>query len=284
MRRVFSPCAVLACVSSILVAAACSSSGTSGGPQPSAPPSPTATSRDGAAAPSAEADASSPGKPANVDESAPSCANPEACPYWYCDCGEGPPINTRHCTNGKCEDARTACPSSCKSFKTCWTGHASGGWDGGTNAGPDECHPTVPAEAGTGCGDATSFTDIGKACANGPQCQSGQCYGVSPSFLCTKRCTTASHCPLHWKCEKNGDGFQVCMQGGLSTTGSVPSTNAACGQVGFTDLGQACSGPANCQSSICLGSSLCSRRCEVAADCPAGWSCTTGANFKFCTK
>ena len=283
MKRFLSSGALVAFTSSFFAFVACSSSSSSDPPSSERPP-PSPTSTDVPSTPSrGDVDASTPGKVDPADNNAPSCKAPEDCPYWYCECESGPPLNTRHCTNGRCEDGRQACPTSCKSFKTCWTGRAKGGWDGGSNAGPNECNPPIPPEAGTGCGDATSFTDIGKACAGNAQCQSGQCWGVSPSFLCTKRCTTASQCPANWKCVKNGDGFDICMQGNVGATGS-PSTNTGCGQVAFTDLGMRCTTPTNCQSSICLGSSYCSRRCEASADCPAGWSCTTGATFKYCTR
>lgn len=226
------------------------------------------------------------GKPSTPSDEAPTCKVSEDCPNWFCECEKGPPVNTRHCTNGRCENAAVACPKSCKSFGTCWTGQAGGGWDGGTNSGPNECKAPALADAGTknGCGDNTAFTDLGKACTGGTQCQSGQCYGLSPSFVCTKRCTTEQECPKDWKCATNGDGFKTCAQGDKSATGPL-STNASCAQVSFTDLGGACSIPQHCQSFICINQgSYCSRRCKVAADCPSGWTCTTGTNMKFCTK
>jgi hypothetical protein len=58
----------------------------------------------------------------------PTCKTPDDCPYWYCECSSGPPVNTRHCTNGVCEDAATACPDSCAAFGETWTGSAGGGF------------------------------------------------------------------------------------------------------------------------------------------------------------
>ncbi len=77
--------------------------------------------------------------PPTTTSNAPSCQNEDGCPNWFCECEEGPPVNTRHCTNGRCEDAAVACPKSCKAFGTCWIGQAGGGWQGGTNSGPSDC-------------------------------------------------------------------------------------------------------------------------------------------------
>lgn len=240
------------------------------GPSPSTPPG---------------APPSSTPAPPSTSPNGPTCTSSDDCPNWYCECASGPPVNSRHCTNGRCEDAPTACPRACKSFNTCWTGKAGGGWDGGSNAGPNDCTPPAkpPADAGTAsCNDGTSYTDLGKACLNGSTCQSGQCWGVSPSFQCTKRCTSSDQCPKNWKCTPTANNFSVCMQGTLAS-GSL-SSNAGCAQVSFTDLGGGCVTPTDCQSYICLSSTYCSKRCEVDADCPATWTCKTGQSFKFCVK
>jgi hypothetical protein len=84
-------------------------------------------------------------KDAGGNAGAPICEDAEDCPYWYCDCREGPPVNTRHCSNHVCEDAIAACPSSCSSFNSCWLGTASGGWAGGSNYGPSTCSNVVDA-------------------------------------------------------------------------------------------------------------------------------------------
>src|SRR5262245_34075549 len=50
--------------------------------------------------------------------SAPPCDTEDDCPYWYFYCASGPPVNTAHCTNDRCETAAVACPKSCAGFGT----------------------------------------------------------------------------------------------------------------------------------------------------------------------
>lgn len=222
---------------------------------------------------------------ANSSGSGPTCGEGNDCPNWYCECQSGPPVNAAHCTNARCEDASEACPKACADFGTCWLGTAGGGWDGGTNAGETTCGNSSTVDAATsGCADGTSFTDLGKTCSGGTSCQSGLCFGVSPSFLCTKRCSTANDCPASWACvAAAGESFSICMEGSLSGSGAA-STNLSCSQAQFSDVGAACNDPTDCQSWICIGSSYCSKRCDTDADCPSGDTCHTGPGFKYCIK
>lgn len=210
-------------------------------------------------------------------DGAPVCAGSADCPNWVCECGSGPPVNSRRCVNGRCLDAPQGCPAACEGFGTCWTGYAEGGWDGGSNAGPNLCRSTTPdagpVDAGPppGCGDGTSFADLGKACVYGTECASTLCYGnPSYSLVCTKRCDDESNCPSAWKCVRNAQGFDICMIG--DPISSPVSQNTGCAQVSFSDVGESCSRAADCQSKICMNAGYCSRRCETSAECD-GLSC-----------
>jgi hypothetical protein len=226
----------------------------------------------------------------------PTCSLSTDCPYWYCECRSGPPVNSRRCVNNVCQNAAQGCPAACENFQTCWTGYAEGGWDGGTNVGPNACRSApdagTPHDAGTpvdagpapSCGDGTSFTDLGKACTYGTECLSSLCYGTpSYSLVCTKRCTSASTCPSGWKCLPNSNGFNICMIG--SPTSSTVSTNTGCAQVSFSDVGQSCTAHNQCQSQICMNAGYCSRRCESSADC-GSLHCgdVNGGVFKACLR
>jgi len=164
-------------------------------------------------------------------------------------------------------------------------GSASGGWDGGTNVGRNDC--AVVSDGGTppptGCGDNTSFSDLGRACTGNTDCEARLCYGkVGYSTICTKRCATAANCPEGWKCELASDGLRVCMIGSTST-GTV-SSNTDCAQISFSDIGLSCSQASQCQSLMCTKGGYCTRRCESSADC-GSLSCTSinGGLLKACS-
>lgn len=203
----------------------------------------------------------------------PRCDVADDCPNWFCNCKVGPPVNTRHCTNHVCEDAAQACPASCAAFSTCWLGTAGGGFTQGSNAGPSTC------ASGTGGGSGSSCTqnDLGEACKTNSECQSGLCFGASPSFMCTKGCTQANDCPYNWKCVPTSAGGSVCMSG---VSGSATaSTSHTCSVASYPDVGAPCT--SSCASGFCTGNA-CTRRCDVSSDCPAPWRCIEGTSFKFC--
>lgn len=214
--------------------------------------------------------------------SAPTCVAGTDCPYWYCNCQSGPPVNSQRCVNNRCQDAAQSCGSACAGFNTCWLGTAGGGFTGGSNSGPSTCAGTG---GGTGGGTATgggggsascAFTDLGKGCTLGSDCQSNLCFGLSPSFICTRACVSANDCPLNWTCDATTSGGKVCMSGKTSGT---PSASNVCVDFTYTDIGGPCT---NCQSKYCIGSA-CTRRCDVNADCPSPWTCKTGSDsFKSC--
>ena len=139
------------------------------------------------------------------------------------------------------------------------------------------------AESGTerqsgGSGGSTcAFSDLGKGCALGSDCQSNLCFGLTPSFICTRACTTTNDCPLNWTCDAATGGGKVCMSGKTSGT---PSTSSVCRSVTYSDIGGPCT--SNCLSKYCVGNA-CTRRCDVNSDCGSSWTCSAGSDsFKSC--
>jgi hypothetical protein len=203
--------------------------------------------------------------------SSPRCSTGDECPSWYCDCRTGPPVNSQRCVNNRCQDGAQACPGACAGFGTCWLGVSSGGFPGGNNVGPSTCSP------GTGGGTAQtcSVTDLGKNCSAGSECQSGLCFGISPSFICTRSCTTANDCPFDWICEATTQGGRVCMSG---REGTSRSTSRVCRSVSYPDVGGPC--VTSCSGGHCVANT-CTHRCNSAAECPTGWTCA-GTPFTSC--
>ena len=68
----------------------------------------------------------------------------------------------------------------------------------------------------------------------------------------------------------------VCMPG---TPNTPKSSNSACHTYFIDDVGAPCS---TCESKFCT-SNMCTKRCDVAVDCPSGWTCTSGTSFNSCT-
>lgn len=214
----------------------------------------------------------------------PTCDVGDDCPTWFCECAEGPPVNTRHCTNDVCEDAPQACPRACANFGTCWLGIASGGFDEGSNSGVSTCTTEPDPDDVGGCADGATFNDVGKPCTSGHACESRLCFGRTANAICTKRCEIADDCPAGWHCIDTSDGYQVCMIGGEPD--GHASTNDACDAVTYTDVGDYCTSAGACQSGICLTGNYCSARCSSERDCPSSWSCvlSSGDGIRYCVR
>src|SRR6185436_17037298 len=87
----------------------------------------------------------------------------------------------------------------------------------------------------TGCGDGTSYTDLGSACLAPSDCQASSCVGTSQHSFCSKSCVTSENCPKGWVCgQLAGESAKACLIGDLSKT-SPQSTNASCADRVFTD-------------------------------------------------
>jgi hypothetical protein len=173
------------------------------------------------------------------------------------------------------------CSSACADAGSCWQGRATGGWANGNSVGQTEC--TMMAA----CGD-DDFDDLGAPCASTGDCASGICLGSNASFICVKRCVSNDQCPAGWVCGATMAGLQTCFIGAPEHAGSAVSTNTACRQVAFTDIGMSCQFGTDCQSHICFGNAtngfVCSRRCNDDSLCQSGFHCVTSAadSARFC--
>lgn len=264
----------------VLVVACSGSDG--GGGIPTEGKSPTESSQDGGAA---DRDGTS---SANRAPEGPTCKEAEDCPYWYCDCSAGPPVNARHCENQRCATAADTCPNACAAFGETWLGTAGGGWKSGSGSSGGG---SKGGGGGTGCGDGTSYADLGTTCSTEATCESNLCVGTQQHTFCTKACDTSDNCPRGWVCAGvQGLTTKACLIGDVVATSPV-STNTACKDKVFPDTGLACTSPFQCSSGVCGGSTnpsarYCTERCNSAADCPAGMGCVqnTGDTMKTCVK
>ncbi|MCB9616871.1 MAG: hypothetical protein H6722_30930 [Sandaracinus sp.] len=126
-----------------------------------------------------------------------------------------------------------------------------GGVDGGVDAGSDDA----------GVRGTARYLD---RCTNDGDCESGRCVDdTGGSRMCTRACTTSGECADEHACSGG-----VCLR---------DDTGAVC----------AVATPETCRLGLCLGptggSGQCTRPCDSANECPAGYACTdVGAAFRVC--
>jgi len=208
----------------------------------------------------------------------PACDAGESCPAWQCECGTGSAM-ARACLGGRCAEAAAVCRAGCADAGSCWQGRATGGWPNGNSVGTTVC-----------TGQSCSQRDLGRACSNGAECEAGLCLGNAASFICTKTCTATAECPAGWVCGASTAGDMTCFIGAPGHQGMAVSTNGACAQVAFGDIGKTCQFGTECESRICFGNAaagfVCSRRCNDDSLCAAGFRCVTAVNdgARFCEK
>lgn len=101
-------------------------------------------------------------------------------------------------------------------------------------------------------------------CVRDTDCATGRCVDdVGGSRMCTRTCTASRECADEHACAEG-----VCLP---------DDTGAVC----------AVATPATCRLGLCLGptggSGQCTRPCDDASECPAGYACTdVGAAFRVC--
>ncbi len=160
--------------------------------------------------------------------------------------------------------------------------------DGGTDAGPsDSSVPTADGgepgfdagmtpglDAGFDAGSDAGGADAGSGptgdgryldrCTSDGECASGFCVNdVGGSRFCSRACTATRECADEHACAGG-----VCVP---------DDTGAVC----------AVATPDTCRLGLCLGptggSGQCTRPCDDASECPAGYACTdVGASFRVC--
>jgi hypothetical protein len=151
-----------------------------------------------------------------------------------------------------------------------------GGFDGGpmNDAGGVDAGPGVDAgsdvdsgagvDAGVDGGTMSGTARYLDRCLRDGDCASGRCVDdVGGTRMCTRTCTTPRDCADEHSCVEG-----ACLP---DDTGAVCSVAT----------------PATCRLGLCLGpaggSGQCTRPCDDANECPAGYACAdVGAAFRVC--
>jgi hypothetical protein len=162
-----------------------------------------------------------------------------------------------HCSNAKTQDT-TDCTK---------TATACGG-----EAGPED---GAAPDAGRAPAPTADKKAAGAKCTLEAECAGGLClsYGGGDVGFCSNTCASKSDCPTDYRCELLPDGVKACVTKGEAKLGDTSTWNM------------------NCESDLCLVAAgattgYCTAPCTVAAECPAGWSCSSvgGASGTYCQR
>ncbi|MBX3249652.1 MAG: hypothetical protein KF901_20920 [Myxococcales bacterium] len=169
-------------------------------------------------------------------------------------CGPERRIRTDAGLDAEVVDAMTP-PEDASGFDAGETDASEPPVDGGSDAGT----PGLDAGPTPGTGQ---YLD---RCTGDGDCAGGRCVDdVGGSRFCSRACAAHTGCAHEHVCSDAG----ACIP---------DDTGAVC----------AVSTPATCRLGLCLGpaggSGQCTRPCDTATQCPAGWACTdVGAAFRVC--
>ncbi len=138
--------------------------------------------------------------------------------------------------------------------------------DAGHDAGRDSGPPPMDAgmDAGHDSGPPVGTGRYLDRCTSGSDCASGRCVDdVGGTRMCTITCSTHRDCA----------GEHVCLAG----------------ECRHDDTGAGCStaSPTSCVLGLCVGNATtgtghCTRQCDSAADCPAGFACADAGGTRVC--
>ena len=134
------------------------------------------------------------------------CRAPRDCPNIPCECVEGPPVNTQHCTNQRCEEDWEACPTACENFGTRWVHSPPVDEDEDENEEEGRC-------------DASLF--LANSCGT---CAFEDCCTVGTACFSDAGCTALNGCVINCVRCQNGCGSESFCEDSckaLSTIGAA---------------------------------------------------------------
>lgn len=214
----------------------------------------------------------------------PGCAGQEC--DFHSQCG-----SQRYCYLGRClqdcrEDFDCMSGQMCSEIGQCVMAVDSGptpdsgmprvdsgppGVDAGTDAGRDagrdagvDAGVDAGRDSGTDSGPPVGTGRYLDRCTSGGDCMSGRCVDdVGGTRMCTITCTTHRDCASEHVC--------------------------ASGECRHDDTGTGCStgSPTSCVLGLCVGNATtgvgqCTRQCDSAIDCPAGFACADAGGTRVC--
>ena len=181
--------------------------------------------------------------------------------------------------------------------------------DGGATPGTDGAAPSDGATSADSSPDAAPRTGpgphgslpTGYCCSSDAECRYRRCVDVtvfgsgSGAKMCLDDCYDSPFCTrpdLTFSCQKAGSGAGVCVPpaGGFTCLDPAKFTrgpreiggccNAALGGPNDGTAGSQCEG--NTCAATGTGPLVCTHRCEVQGDCPAGYLCNEFGTSKAC--
>lgn len=213
-------------------------------------------------------------------------------------CTSGSECGSGFCVEGQC--CETACNSPCATCKSPGAlgqcrprargsaGASCGAYacNGTSVSCPTSCSGDIDCANGYFCegGQCRSKRTDGQACTSSTQCQSGHCVdGFCCDSACTdscNACSVAKGASVNGQCKALPAGT-ACGEGGnyaCNLSGTCPfscTNNADCSSAAFCnafycspkkELGETCSGAAQCQSGQCVDGVCCNSACPGACD------------------
>lgn len=138
---------------------------------------------------------------------------------------------------------------------------AGGGGDGGSGAA-GAAGGSGPGSGGGGNGP--ELVEDLTLCQTDEECLSDLCRDVQVGGVkrCTKTCSVSTDCYQGFRCEEAG-GIDFCRQ---------------------SDVGEPCSGAAQCNFACLSPLNHCTSQCVTGNDCPNGYGCSSVGNTKVCVR
>ncbi len=199
---------------------------------------------------------------------------------------------TKHyCMNGHClQDCRQ--DYDCAGGQVCnEIGQCSAPYDAGMrDGGPPVTYDAGPIDPGHDSGPPGVDSGPPRVDSGPPRVDSGPPptpdAGPPPLGHYLDRCSTDSECATG-HCVDDVGGTRMCTITCSGHSECASEHVCASGLCRHDDTGQTCSGASGCVLSLCAGnpatgSGACTRPCNSASDCPAGYACSDAGGVNIC--